>query len=252
MTEKRITILDIPFDKVTLHGILERTLNILKHPSSKPFFIATPNPEMLLAARKNSFFKNVLQQTDLNIPDGFGVLLASKIIRSTLPERVTGTDLMQEICIHAPAGTKFFLLGAAPGVAEKVKTELEKLNPAIEIVGALSSSPAHIHEKDLHSSINYHKPDILFVAFGAPKQELWLSRNLPYFHSVKIAMGVGGAFDFLAGVRKRAPGWMRKCGLEWLYRLIQQPGRVHRIFNATIKFPVLFLLSLLWKKENEP
>ncbi len=242
MEKKRIYILDIPFDTLTLEQALTLLLEKLAANAPGHFFVATPNPEMLLKAGKNEAFREVLQKTDLNIPDGTGIIWASRFIHTPLPERVTGTDLMVSLCRKVLPDTPIFLLGAADGVAEMVKNRLTaKRN--IDIVGTYSGSARPHDDKKLQKIINLAKPDLLFVAFGAPKQELWISRNLPHLHSVKVAMGVGGAFDFIAGVRKRAPLWMRKTGLEWLYRLFQQPKRIVRIFNATIRFPLVLLFG---------
>lgn len=242
MKIERVHVLEIPFDRITNELAVAMVVDHLKNLKHAPLFIATPNPEMLLEARKNPEFKKILQTTDLNIPDGIGIIFASKIQGTSLLERVTGTDLMQKICQNVQLGTRIFLLGAAPGVAEKVKKKLTE-DKTLTIVGAFSGTPASSHDKELQKIINDARPDILFVAFGAPKQELWLSRNLPHLPSVKIAMGVGGAFDFIAGIRKRAPRFMQKLGLEWLFRLIIEPSRWRRIYNATIKFPIIFLFS---------
>jgi len=247
MNHERVTILGVPFDNKKNSEVLELILHKLSG-TARHFFIATPNPEMLLEARKNHEFKKILQQTDLNIPDGFGIMLASKIVKTPLAERVTGTDLMQAICHRAPEGTKIFLLGAAPGIAEKTKETLEKKFPHIKIVGTHSGSPAPEEDQHILQLMNQSGAELLFVAFGAPKQEMWIARNLPHLTHIKIAMGVGGAFDFISGNVKRAPNWMRKIGLEWLYRLIKQPSRIGRIFNATIKFPIIFLFSLFKKR----
>lgn len=241
----RIYILGIPFDFVTLLEASEKVYFQLKNESAKkPFFIATPNPEMLLEAQKDKLFFNLLQTTDLNITDGMGIVFASKINHTPLPERVTGTDLMQEICGKIFFPLKIFLLGAAPGVAERVKIELEKNNPHVSVVGTFAGSALPNEEKDICERINKSQADILFVAFGAPKQEFWIARNLPHLSDLKVVIGVGGAFDFIANVRKRAPRWMQKVGLEWLYRLVQQPSRWRRIYHATIKFPLFFF----WRK----
>ena|GEM_PF-525138 len=240
MPEERITIMGIPFDKVTLDQALSLLLKKLEDNSTKGFFVATPNPEMLLEAQKNAPFKKILQNTGLNIPDGTGIIWASIINHTPLPERVTGTDLMENLCTKILPDTGVFLLGGAGKVAEKVKTTLEA-SRKISIVGTHSGSAAPSDDLNIRKIINAAKPDLLFVAYGAPKQELWLARNLPHLPSVKVAIGVGGAFDFIAGEKKRAPVWMRKTGLEWLYRVIRQPGRINRIFNATIRFPILFM-----------
>ena len=241
MKPDRVTILDIPFDKVTLKQALQIILEKLSQPAQKPFFVATPNPEMLLEAEKNSHFKEILQKTDLNIPDGTGIIWASKRQRNPLPERVTGTDLMQTLCKNVTPKTRIFLLGGAAGVADKTKEVLQTKCKA-EIVGTCDHPAAPPHDKEIQQIINAANPDLLFVAFGAPKQELWLARNLPHLQTVKVAIGVGGAFDFIAGIRKRAPAWMQKLGIEWLFRLLQQPTRIKRIWRATVIFPITFLL----------
>lgn len=248
-SNNRIEILEIPFDKVTMESALNLILQRLKTKDQQPFFIATPNPEMLLAARKNQEFKKILQNTDLNIPDGFGIILAAKVNHTPLLQRVTGTDLMQKICEHAPKGTKIFLLGAGPGIAEKTGEKLVAQNPNLKIVGNHSGSAAIEEEQSILQMINDSGAEILFVAFGAPKQELWIVRNLHNLKTVKVVMGVGGAFDFISGTRKRAPNLMRKIGLEWLFRLIIQPTRIKRIYNATIKFPLVFIAGKLFHKK---
>ncbi len=249
MNKERTIILGVPFDNVKHGEALTMALESIGESRKHPFFIATPNPEMILTARKDFIFREILKNTDLNIPDGFGIILASKLTEKPLKERVTGTDLMQSVCDHAPPGTKIFLLGAAPGIAEKARANLERKNPKIHIVGCYSGSPGTEEEKHIIQMINESGAQVLFVAFGAPKQEFWLSKNIHLLHHVKLTMGVGGAFDFIAGEIQRAPDWMRKAGLEWLFRLMKQPSRIKRILNATVVFPVLFLISKL--KEIE-
>lgn len=243
---ERIKILGVPFDSMKNTEALALVLQKIIGPD-KHFFIATPNPEMLLESKKNEPFLEILNRTDLNIPDGFGIMIAARIRRKPLKERITGTDLMQEICRHAPEKTKIFLLGAGPGIAEKTAEILEKRYHNIRVSGSFGGSPSPEEDSRLRHLINKSEADVLFVAYGAPKQEIWLARNLPHLTHIKVAMGVGGAFDFISGAVKRAPMWMRKLGLEWLYRLIKQPSRIGRIFNATIKFPLIFLASLFRK-----
>ncbi|MEK7171407.1 MAG: WecB/TagA/CpsF family glycosyltransferase [Patescibacteria group bacterium] len=267
---KKTKILDVQFDVCTKNEAIERIMDILEnraHESGKQ--IATPNPEMLLEAQKNADFKTVLNKSWLNIPDGIGILWAGtfneitkkssglnrafKMIFSLLglavypkfctkvfPERLTGVDLMESICAISK-GIPIFLLGARPGIAEKVKTFLETKYKGINIAGVFSGSPSEYDFTAIQASIAEAQPKILFVAYGSPNQELWIAHHLHELKSVKIAMGVGGAFDFLAGERKRAPKWMQRLGLEWLFRLIQEPSRIKRIYNATIKFPLKIL-----------
>lgn len=242
MISDRVTILGIPFDRLTLEEAITRLLQILAENLRQPFFVATPNPEMLLETLKNPEFKDVLQKTDLNIPDGAGIIFAAKVNGTPLKERVTGTDLMQHLCAKITPKTKVFLLGAADGVAERTKDKLLS-HKKINIVGTYSGSPDASNDQKLREIVNAAAPELLFVAYGAPKQELWLARNLPHLKSVKVAIGVGGAFDFISGIRKRAPLIFQKLALEWLYRLIQEPHRIKRIFNAVVIFPLLFLLA---------
>ena len=249
----RTKILDIPFDQVTMENAINLVINRLiktDRQENKPLFIATPNPEMLLEANANPHFKKILQITDLNIADGFGIILASKLTKNPLKSRVTSIDLLQKICEQAPAGTKIFLLGAMPGIAEKTAKILKQQSPQIKIAGTYSGSPSESEEILIRGLINKSGAEILFVAFGSPKQELWLDRNLAGLNQLKIAIGVGGAFDFVSGNRQRAPRWMRKIGLEWLFRVIIEPARLGRIFNATIKFPLVFLKRQLIKTHK--
>ncbi|MBU0668026.1 WecB/TagA/CpsF family glycosyltransferase, partial [Patescibacteria group bacterium] len=132
---------------------------------------------------------------------------------------------------------RIFLLGAAPTVAAKAKVKLEKKYNCT-IVGTDDGAATPDNYYNLRELINSAEPDILFVAFGAPKQEIWLARNLAHLKSVKVAIGVGGAFDFVSGAVKRAPHIFQKLGLEWLWRLFLQPSRIRRIYRATIKFPL--------------
>lgn len=269
---KRIAILKVKFDKITLKEATKKALQYAKDRTKKQHYICTPNPEILLAAQKNPKYLRVLNKSDLNIADGTGILWASKFakikkpkdnktlvfskwlgslsailfnpkyIRTELTERVTGTDLIQSICEKSgKEKLKIFLLGAKEGVAMKVKTILENRHKGIQIVGTYSGSSKQNDEKIIINKITNSKAQILFIAFGAPEQEFWISRNLKRIREVKLAIGVGGAFDYIANIRKRAPKWLQKLGMEWSYRLIQQPSRLKRIYNATVKFPITVL-----------
>lgn len=269
--QKSIKILDVKIHQVTYKEALQEAIKLSKGKSST--YITTPNPEILLEAQKNSEFKKILNNSKLNIPDGTGLLwaanyqtrldyktlagyiitwlytlLLSIFIRPSTPlkERVTGTDLMEGILKESSKeGMRIFLLGAASGIAEKVKTKMEKKYPGLKIVGTSSESKEENQEDKLIRAINKSQAEILFVAFGAPHQEMWIARNLPKLTSTRLACGVGGAFDFLSGTSPRAPKFMRNLGLEWLYRLFKQPKRFKRIFNAVIKFPIEILRNSL-------
>ena len=168
-------------------------------------------------------------------------------LEKNMPQRVTGTDLLQGI---ASANSRLcpperiFLLGAGPGVAEKAAEELRRRNPAIQEIGTYGGSPREEKEATIIARINACSSTLLFVAYGAPQQDLWIAKNLAKMPSVKIAIGVGGAFDCIAGKKRRAPRWMQHLGIEWLWRLILEPRRMRRIWRAVIVFP-----WLVWKME---
>jgi N-acetylglucosaminyldiphosphoundecaprenol N-acetyl-beta-D-mannosaminyltransferase len=252
-------ILGVPFHATTL----AETLHDLYHSAreEKQIFCATPNPEICLAAQKDKGFKKLLHQTQLSLADGFGILWAarytsgkSSLLRwiwtlltpgktlkdSPLPERVTGSDVVRELT-SKHKDLKYFLLGASQEVNEKLTKKLRK--QGVDVVGNYSGTDSEKLEPIIRSMIDASEAQVLFVAFGAPRQERWIDRNLKELKTVKVAMGIGGAFDFLAGKRKRAPKWMQRWGLEWLFRLIIEPRRVKRIFNATVVFPVKVYLE---------
>jgi len=211
--------------------------------SGKQHKIFTPNPEMLVDAQNDEYFKEVLNSSDLNICDGKGIQLLSK--KKT--ERIAGTDLMIKVCgLAAKNNRGVYLLGSTKIVTKKTIEVLKRNFLNLKIVGYSTNLELAIKntklildkEKNINvvNDINNTKPDILFVAFGHNKQEKWIYENLSKLPSVKISIGVGGAFDYISGNIRRAPKWMRKIGLEWMYRLIKQPSRIKRIFKATFIF----------------
>ncbi len=213
--------------------------------SNKQFKIFTPNPEFLVAAQKDRNFKNILNSADLNICDGTGLQLASW---GRLP-RIPGVDFMLDICtICAQNNVGIFLLGGGDGAALTAGKKLAESIADLSIAGSdsgpsVSYTPGadrleldEMQNQKLIQKINASGAGVLFVAFGMGKQEKWIHQNLANMPNVKIAMGVGGSFDYLSGNIRRAPCLMRKIGLEWLYRLIRQPARLGRIFNATVVF----------------
>ena len=199
--------------------ILEYVLDEVKKPSKK-LSIVTPNPEIVVYATKHPTFKKLINEADLALCDGVGLLLAGMVLGKPLPERITGVDLMKSLCEKSvkKAYTIGFLGGRA-GVAERTAECLKGLYPGLRVDFTESDFDVkHFPKKGV---------DILFVAFGFPKQEEWIAKNLPLL-PVKVAMGVGGAFDYLSGNVTRAPFIVRAVGLEWLFRLIRQPWRWRR------------------------
>ncbi len=228
-------VLGVRVDFVSLDDALQLARNFLA--SQRQFTIFTPNPEMVVKAQKDIKFKEILNSSDLSLCDGFGLHIFSGA------PRITGVDFMHKLCfLAAEEGRSVYLLGS--GNDEVVKQAAEKLKKEFNnlIIAGYEKGPIVDEDSITDQSVDKIRetnPDILFVAFGMGKQEKWIYENLAKLPSVKIAMGVGGSFDYISGRVNRAPLFLRQIGLEWLYRLIRQPKRVGRILNATFKF--LFL-----------
>lgn len=204
--------------------------------------VATVNPEFLMKARRNPGFQAVLRQAALCIPDGIGILWAAWLRGKRLRERVAGSDLVPRVAAEAASrGWRLFLLGAAPGVAQRTAEILTQRHAGLTIAGCYAGTPAPEQEDAITARIRATSPDIVLVAYGAPKQDLWLSRNLGKTGAA-VGVGVGGSFDFIAGVSRRAPRWIQRLGLEWLHRLVREPWRWRRQL-ALPKFVFLVLLG---------
>ncbi len=227
---QRITICSIPVDVVLKTEALERCREFLR--DGKQHQVVTVNPEFIVEAQKNSAFREALQKSDLALADGIGVFFAARYLHGLALERIPGIEFMLDICMLAEKEhASLFFLGGRENVAQKTAKILQSRFPGLQVSGC-SEEPGGLSEVDA---------DILFVALGAPKQELWIAQNLARFPRVKIAMGVGGAFDMLSGKIKRAPRWLRKLGLEWVWRFALEPWRLGRIYRAVCVFPVLVL-----------
>lgn len=262
---QKVDIAGVKFDAVRYDDVIT-AVEVFVSRAHQKHMIATPNPEMVVDANQRNSFKNLLNSTAMLVPDGIGILWASyylslpykknrvtewtqrwisllKVffkhsdIYSILPQRVTGSDLLCKIVDASQRNHwRIYLLGAAPGIASIAIDRMLQKYPDAIFAGSFAGTPAETHEDELCERINQAQPDILFVAYGSPAQEEWIHRNLDKLDTVKVAIGVGGAIDFAAGKAKRAPQWMQKMGLEWLWRLIRQPRRYKRIWNATFHF----------------
>jgi N-acetylglucosaminyldiphosphoundecaprenol N-acetyl-beta-D-mannosaminyltransferase len=170
----------------------------------------------------------LLNSADLSVADGVGLILAARWLGRPVPERVTGSDGIYRLSAHcARQGYKPFFLGAAPGVAQAVAEQLTTEYPGLQVAGTHSGSPRAEDEGAIAARVRDASPDILFVAYGVPAEEMWIARNRGLL-GVPVMIGVGGAFDFVAGITQRAPVWVRRLGLEWLYRLLREPWRWRR------------------------
>ena len=229
-TFDKIFLLGVGFSDASMKEVLEFIVTGLQNQSEK-YYIVTPNPELLVIASKDDNYRKVLNSAKLALPDGIGVIVAGKIMGKPLKERIHGVDLVKSLCKEVskqPITVGF--LGAGPNIAELTAECLRKNYPGLK-VGLVS--------EEWTEELKNKKADILFVAFGSPKQEIWISENLERLPA-KVVIGVGGAFDFISGKVRRAPLILRKTGLEWLFRLIIQPWRLKRQLRL-VKFLYLVL-----------
>ena len=238
-----LRILGIPIHDVTLDEAVEQAAVWVREGGAHQ--IATVNPEFVMAARRDPAFRAVLEGADLCLPDGVGITLAARYLGRPLRERVAGVDLAEALAARAAReGWRLFLLGAAPGVADRVASVLAARYPGLTVAGTHAGSPRREEEDDIVRRVWEARADVLLVAYGAPAQDLWLARNLART-GAKVGVGVGGAFDYIAGVVPRAPRWMRRAGLEWLYRLIRQPWRWRR--QRVLPLYALLVLISRWR-----
>lgn len=192
--------------------------------------IATVNPEFVMAAQRDREFRQVLQAADLCLPDGVGLLYAARRYGRRLPERVPGSELVYHLAqMAAEEGWRLFLLGAAPGVAAQAAATLQDRYPGLQIAGTHGGSPALSENQSIVQRINESGANLLYVAYGAPAQDKWIARNRQAMTAARLAMGVGGALDFITGRAVRAPQWVQRLGLEWLHRLWNEPWRWRRM-----------------------
>ncbi|MFC1651812.1 WecB/TagA/CpsF family glycosyltransferase [Patescibacteria group bacterium] len=268
---KRISLLDLPVDCLTFKETIQRVDQLLRTPGLK--WGVTLNPEISIFAQFDSELKEVIQKSNLVTADGIALqwaasylkdrsscnwiatlftgvkfYLSKKYRRKIIPERVTGVDLIRFLfALCAKRGYRVFLLGGKKGVAEELKEKLQDKYPKIQIVGAtdgfeidLDDGELEIEEKEREnrviSEIKKTKPHLLLVAFGPPKQERWIYQNQNKLKDVKLAMGIGGTFDFLTGHAKRAPKIIQKIGIEYIWRLFTQPKRFKRMIATMPKF----------------
>lgn len=232
MSEK-VLIMDVPINKVTMEEAANQVVDYLEGTGQHTVF--TPNPEIIMEAQKDPEMMGILKKADLVVADGIGVVLASKILKvPTLPERVGGFDLMQNVLGKIKdKDIRVYFLGSKPGVAEQALKNMEKEYPGIKIVGASDGYFKKEDEAELINHINGLGVNLLLVGLGAPRQEKWINQHLEEL-GANVAVGVGGSLDVMAGVVKRAPEIYQKLGLEWFYRLITNPTRAKRMMNLPV------------------
>lgn len=239
-------VLGVRADRVGMLEALDRIEALIEQHrdnSSPTYQIITVNSEFVWAARKNTTFRETINQAALVVADGMGIVWASRILCLPFPERVAGSDLLPLLAERcAERGYRLFLLGAAPGVAEKAASRLQESVPCLQIAGIYAGSPAPDEAEYILGQIRAAQPDVLAVAYGAPKQDLWIRQHAEALGQagVGVALGVGGTFDFIAGRVPRAPRWIQRIGLEWAFRVLCQPRRIWRVRTH------FFMGALVW------
>ncbi len=220
----KVDVLGIGFDSVTLAEAVTRA--VAMSGDGRPHYIVTPNPEILYKCVTNKDLRDAVGDADMVLADGIGVVKASRKLERPLPERVAGFDfantLLPELVRH---NKRLFLLGSKPGIAEKAAERLKAEHMGLRICGA--GDGYFTDDRQVTDKIVNAGADVVFVCLGAPKQELWMARNIGGVgHALMV--GLGGSIDHWAGVMKRAPAIFRRLGLEWLYRFIRYPSRLGR------------------------
>lgn len=214
-----------------------------------PLFVVTVNPEIAIQSIIDNAFRKILQTSSINTADGVGISWAVKYLYNKSVDRITGSDSLERICkVCARLNQSVFFYGAAPGIAVKAAAILMGRNPGLQVEGVYSPEKPDIHFERLPKTTQdqLQHASVVFVALGAPSQEMWIHENLHRLARCKLIIGIGGSFDFIAGNRKRAPVLFRKCGMEWMYRLYQEPTRWRRM----LRLPLFALNILLLKASN--
>jgi N-acetylglucosaminyldiphosphoundecaprenol N-acetyl-beta-D-mannosaminyltransferase len=226
----RIRIGGLPIDPLTFDGAIDAVDELVKARTGGSVF--TPNVDHIVQFEENAELRRAYEKATLSLVDGMPVVWASRLLGTPLPEKISGSDLLMPLVHRAAArGWRVFLLGGADGAAVAAKAEMERLAPGVNVVGTLSpridlSQPPSARAAVVEA-IRATQPDIIFVAFGAPKQELFIAEVQDAL-TPAVMLGIGASIDFVAGLIPRAPVWMAKSGLEWLYRLAREPRRLWR------------------------
>jgi len=243
-----VAILGVPVDSLDTAGVLVRIEQFIQE--RRFHQVATANVDFLINAMEDPLLHDILRRCDLVTPDGMPLVWASRRLGAPLPERVTGADIVPALAgLAAQRGYRVYMLGARPEVAQRAKQKLIETYPGLEIVGCVSPDVAPLDQMDdatLLRGISEARPDILLVAFGNPKQEKWIDKNRAALAQIPVCLGVGGTFDFIAGSTTRAPIWMQRTGLEWLYRFLREPGRLWRRYTRDIVHFGRFVARQLW------
>jgi len=238
-----IDVLGIYFNNITFNETQDILCGYLK--TNTNHIIVTPNPEAVMQAKRNPDFKNALLAADLSLADGTGIVWAAKRLSTPLPERVRGVDTIMALFTRlsqAEQKTTVYLLGGKPGVPELAADAIHRQFPHIHVIGFQHGYFKNEDEREVIKNINQLSPDILLICMGMPKAEIWASTNKHI--NTRISLCLGGTIDIFAGTATLAPAWIRKIGMEWLYRLIRQPSRFKRMLDIP-----RFMFAIIFRKK---
>lgn len=239
-----IEILGVKIHNITLQQALESIDSFVK--SKKSNLIVTLGTEMVMESQKDSIFRRLINSASLVLPDGGGLIWASRRLGTPLQKKVAGIDLLLSVCERSPQKRwKIFFLGGRPGVAELAERNIRAKFPDANIVGTYHG---YFTPSEILPVLQSAKPDILFAGMGSPRQEFWLKENLEQL-KIPVGAGVGGSFDVLAGKLRRSPAWMIGLNLEWFFRFFQEPRRFRRILKIPL-FMLYIYLNLAQKKKT--
>lgn len=242
---ERIQILGVPFDNVTLKEAIRVTENLIQESNKSCQMLCAPNTEFIMRAQKDEELFQILKESRFSTPDSAGVLLGAKLQKKKFKEKISGQPFVRELVrLSQEKGYTIYFLGSEPGIAEQARLNLLKIYPGAKIVGTQHGYFNKKQEPDVIAEINSLKPNILVVTLGMPRQEKWIYRHKNEL-KVDVAIGEGGTFDYEAGKLKRAPDWVQKIGMEWLWRLFLEPSRIGRMSVLP-----LYVLKLLFTKDK--
>ncbi len=237
MKEERINVLGVQLSNLSKEEIRLKINQFLKSEGNK--FITTINPEIILKAKDDPNYKKQLNTADLSICDGYGIYLISSFFNKKIKCRYPGADMTVDLLRMCELKSiPAFVIACRNSLSspEAIKRSCKKLFPKLKIDAEYTSSK-------VFEQINSTNAGVIFVNFGAPEQEKFIFENRKKFKTAKIIIGVGGSFDFVTGNMKRAPVYIRRLGLEWFWRLYQEPKRIRRIFKAVVIFPITYVLK---------
>lgn len=249
---KRIDFFDMPFDAISFAETLDALMDLAR--GDQPAYAVTANVDHVVRFHRCPGVRDLYREADLVVADGMPLIWASRLLGRTLPERVAGSDLFPALCSRAAdAGLSVFLLGGAPGTAQRAADILQRRDPELRLAGTYC--PDYGFEKDPRQlaravdAVRSAQPDILFVGLGSPKQEQWIAANRAAC-GARLSIGVGISFSFVAGDVTRAPHWMQRAGLEWTHRLFQEPGRLWKRYLVDDSVFLMLVLRQLYRRAR--